>query len=112
MSKALIPALTFASGLSAVVALGVYVYVVARRPQWIRLLNGSGLLFTGIALILIAALLPGAAGLGSLFTIAVTVALLIASVLVQSWAALRNRKAWDGVDRRRPGDADAEGADR
>ncbi|OYX36473.1 MAG: hypothetical protein B7Y99_01710 [Caulobacterales bacterium 32-69-10] len=109
MSRTLIPVLTWASGFSALGALGVYFYVVARRPQWIRLLNGSGLFFTGVALSLIAALLPRAAELGALNTIAVTVALLIASVAAQSWAALRNRKAWDGVERRRPGE-DAGGA--
>ncbi len=112
MSWGLIPILSLASGLSAVLAVVVYFYVIARRPQWIRLLNGSGLFFTGVALGLIAALLPRAAGLHAQLTITVTVALLIAAVLVQSWAALRNRKAWDGVDRRRPGEADAEGADR
>jgi hypothetical protein len=112
MSTALIPVLTWASGLCALVAVGIYFYVLARRPAWIRMLNGSSLVFTGVALSLIAATLPRAAEQGALFTIAVTVALLIAAVVVQSWAALRNRKAWDGVDRRRPGDADAEGADR
>ena len=112
MNGGVIPVLTYASGASALLAVVVYFYVIARRPQWIRLLNGSSLLFTGVALSLIAALLPRAAGVGALTTIAVTVALLIAAVLVQSWAALRNRKAWDGVDRRRSGDADAEGADR
>jgi NADH:ubiquinone oxidoreductase subunit K len=112
MSLDLLPVLTWASGLSALLAVVVYFYVIARRPQWIRLLNGSSLFFTGVALSLIAAILPQAARQGALFTIAATVALLIAAVLVQSWAALRNRKAWDGVDRRRMGDADAEGADR
>ncbi len=100
MNDTLIPVLTWASGLSAIGALGVYFYVVAKRPQWIRLLNGSGLFFTGVALSLIAAMLPRAAEVGALNTIAVTVALLIAAVAVQSWAALRNRKAWDGVERR------------
>jgi hypothetical protein len=112
MSGTLLTALSWASALAAAVAVVVYFYVVARRPQWVRLLNGSGLFFTGVALSLIATVLPHAAGQGALLTFELAVALLIAAVLAQSWAALRNRKAWDGVDRRRPGDADAEGADR
>jgi hypothetical protein len=103
--------LRLASGAAAVWSVVVYFYVLARRPAWIRLLNGSSLFFTGVALSMIAAVLPRAAALGSLFTIAVTVALLIAAVLVQSWAALRNRKAWDGVERRRQGEANAEGTE-
>ena len=39
--------------------------------------------------------------------IAVTIALLIAAVLAQSWSALQNRRAWDGVERR-TGAADLE----
>lgn len=97
---AIVPVLTWASGLTALAAIGVYFYVLARRPQWVRLLNGSGLFFTGLALTQVAVLLPGAAARGALFTIAVTVALLIAAVLAQSWSALQNRRAWDGVERR------------
>ena len=101
--------LTWLAGLSALGALVVYFVVLLRRPQWIRLLNGSGLFFTGLALSQIALLLPRAAAQGALFNIAVTVALLIAAVAVQSYAALRNRRAWDGVERRRGAD---EGEDR
>jgi RsiW-degrading membrane proteinase PrsW (M82 family) len=95
-----VSALTWASGLAALFAIGVYFYVLAKRPQWVRLVNGSGLFFTGAALTQVAVLLPGAAAQGALFTVAVTVALLIAAVLAQSWSALQNRRAWDGVDRR------------
>jgi len=107
VSLAVVPVLTWASGLSALIAIVVYFYVLARRPQWVRLLNGSGLFFTGLALTQVAVLLPGAAVNGALNTIAVTVALLIAAVLAQSLSAIQNRAAWDGVERR-TGAADAE----
>ena len=100
MSLTVVTVLSWASHLTALVAVGVYFYVLARRPQWVRLLNGSGLFFTGVALTQVAALLPGAAAQGALNTIAVTVALLIAAVLAQSWSALQNRRAWDGEERR------------
>ena len=101
--------LTWLAGISSLAALVIYFVVLMRRPQWIRLLNGSGLFFTGVALSQIALLLPRAAAQGALFTIAITVALLVAAVAVQSYAALRNRRAWDGTERRRTGD---EGEDR
>jgi hypothetical protein len=100
VSLPILTVLNWASGLAALVAIAVYFYVLARRPQWVRLLNGSGLFFTGVALTQVAVLLPGAAERGALNTIAVTVALLIAAVLAQSYSALRNRRAWDGVERR------------
>jgi hypothetical protein len=65
-----------------------------------RLVNGSGLFFTAAALAQLAVLLPEAAPQGALFTIAFATALLIPAVLAQSWAALRNRRAWDGVEHR------------
>jgi hypothetical protein len=99
--------LQWASGLTALAAVGVYFYVLARRPKWVRLVNGSGLFFTGLALSQVAHLLPGAAARGVLFTNAVAAALLIAAVLAQSWSALQNRRAWDGIDRRSSAD-DAE----
>ncbi len=63
--------LRWASGLSALLALVVYFYVLAKRPQWVRLINGSGLFFTGLALALVAHLLPGAAARGDIFNNAV-----------------------------------------
>ena len=100
MSGSLEQILGWAAGLSGAFAVIVYFYVLARRPQWVRLMNGSGLFFSGLALAQLTLLLPTAAAAGALFTIAVTVALLIAAVLAQSFAALQNRRAWDGVDRR------------
>ena len=100
MNPPVVTILMWASGLTALAAIGVYFFVLARRPQWIRLLNGSGLFFTGLALAQVAVLLPRAAAQGALSTIAVTVALLIAAVVAQSWSALRNRRSWDGIDRR------------
>ena len=104
---AFVPVLMWASGLSAAFAIVVYFLVLMRRPQWVRLVNGSGLFFTGAALTQVAVLLPGAPERGALFTVAVTMALLIAAVLAQSWGALQNRKAWDGTERRGGGDAEA-----
>ena len=43
MNPPVVNILMWASGLTALAAIGVYFFVLARRPQWIRLLNGSGL---------------------------------------------------------------------
>jgi hypothetical protein len=96
--------LTWASAAASVLAIVVYFYVIARRPQWVRLLNGSSLFFTGVALSLNAVILPRAAAGGVLGLTAAATGLLIVSVLVQAFAVLRNRRAWDGVERRRSGD--------
>jgi hypothetical protein len=85
-----------ATGLVGVVA---YFALLLRRPHWVRILNGSGLLLTGMALFqapVLARLAVGAYAFG----LQATLLLLIAAVLVQSLAALRNRRAWDGTERR------------
>jgi hypothetical protein len=94
-------ALGWISYLGAAVAVVVYFAVLLRRPQWVRLMNGSGLFFTGVALTQAPALLnrPDVFG-GAAFPLAVLVVLLLLAVVAQAAAALRNRQAWDGVDRR------------
>ena len=49
-------ALHLAAMAGAVAAFVVYVVALLRRPTWVRLLNGSGLLFTGLALAQLAVL--------------------------------------------------------
>jgi hypothetical protein len=92
------------------VAVVVYFIVLAMRPRLVRLLNGSGLFFTGLSLIQasfwVRGAAPGAAWMNAEFAIA---ALCIA-VVAQSLSVLRNRRAWDGVDRRLPIAAAGEGA--
>ena len=86
----------------ALSAAGIVVYfvVLLRRPSVVRLLNGSGLFFSAVALAQVA-LVIHRAPLGPVYTnLAWAVILLSAAVLVQAAAALRNRKAWDGVERR------------
>ncbi len=93
----------------AVAAFVVYVVALLRRPTWVRLLNGSGLLFSGLALAQLAVLVAEAppalvlpAELGTV--------MLVLAVAVQGWSALRNRRAWDGIDRRGSADTAMEAA--
>lgn len=84
----------------AVAALLLYFMVWARRPSTIRLLNNSGLLFTGLGL----GLLPRAFGEADDGRYAaLAVGFLWLALLSQSVAAFRERRAWDGVDRREAG---------
>ena len=83
-------------GLAGVIA---YFVVLLRRPHWVRILNGSGLLLTGMALFQAPVLARLAIGANA-FGLQAMLLLLIAAVLMQAAAALRNRRAWDGVDRR------------
>ena len=80
-------------------ALAVYILVIARHPHWVRMLNGSGLLLTGFALLAAPGVVARAPGPVS-FDAQAMVVLLILSVAAQSAAALRNRRAWDGTERR------------
>jgi hypothetical protein len=77
----------------------VYVLVLLRRPHLVRILNGSGLLFSSLALSQAPIVLSHADG-SDLFELEAMMILLIAAVVAQITAALRNRKAWDGVERR------------
>jgi hypothetical protein len=79
----------------------VYIVMALRRPDASRLLNGSGLLLASLALLQARALAEAAVGAPA-FAIQACIVLLILSVAAQAAAVLRNRRAWDGVERRRP----------
>jgi hypothetical protein len=76
-----------------------YFFVWVRRPSVIRLLNNAGLLLTGFALGLLPLALIGREPGGDRYVL-LTVGFLWASLFAQSVAAFRERRAWDGVDRR------------
>jgi hypothetical protein len=84
-------------GLAAIV---VYFIVLAMRPRVVRLLNGSGLFFTGLGLIQASIWVRDGAPKTAWLNAELAVAALCIAVVAQSLSALRNRKAWDGVDRR------------
>ena len=91
--------------------LGVYVLVVLRQPEVVRMLNGSGLMLTSLALTQARPMIGAAEG-SAAFPVQAAVVLLILAVLAQATAALRNRRAWDGLERRGPGVGVWDGADR
>lgn len=84
----------------AAAAVIVYFIVLFQRPGWPRLLNGSGLFFAGMALSQAPFILRNTPDVR--WNIVWAVVFLILSVIAQSVAALRNRKSWDGRDRRIP----------
>jgi hypothetical protein len=84
-------------GFAAVCA---YFVALAVRPKWIRVLNGSALFFTGLGLMQSAMLIRNTTLGPSWFNANAAVVTLLIAVGVQSYAVLRNRRAWDGVDRR------------
>ena len=100
MSDGLASALGWLAVAFAVFAMVVYFVVLVQRPGWPRLLNGSGLFFSGLALSQAPFLLREDGGLS--LNAAFVVIFLILAVLGQAIAALRNRKSWDGQDRRLP----------
>ena len=81
-------------------AICAYFVALALRPKWIRVLNGSALFFTGLGLMQSAILIRDTRVGPSWFNANVAVVALLIAVVVQSYAVLRNRRAWDGVDRR------------
>ena len=85
----------------AVALLGVvsYFLVLLKRPHLIRILNGSGLLLSALALSQAPVVLRQAES-ATVFSLQAMTVLLILAVLAQSIAALRNRRAWDGAERR------------
>jgi hypothetical protein len=85
--------------LGGALALLFYFFVWLRRPSVVRLLNNSGLLFTGFGLGLLPMALIGRRG-GEDHYVLLTIGFLWLALLAQSVAAFRERKAWDGVDRR------------
>ncbi|MBE7218941.1 MAG: hypothetical protein INR64_10765 [Caulobacteraceae bacterium] len=85
--------------IGAAAAVVAYFAALLRRPTWVRIVNGSGLLFTGLALAQAAVLAGEVRGALSGVTELMITALLLA-VAAQGWSGLRNRRAWDGVERR------------
>ncbi len=84
-------------GLTAIGAVAAYIYVVVRHRRWI---NSVGLLLTGLGVMQLSLLLSSGASLGTLINATFTVALFVAALAAQTYAAIRGRAAWDGVDRR------------
>ena len=83
-------------------AIVVYVAVLAMRPRVVRMLNGSGLFFTGLGLIQASIWVRDGSALVAWFNADIAIGALCLAVAAQSVSALRNRRAWDGVDRREP----------
>ena len=81
-------------------AIVVYCIVLALRPRIVRMLNGSGLFFTGLGLIQVAVWARYTPPSRAWFNADVAIVALSLAVIAQSAAVLRNRRAWDGVDRR------------
>jgi hypothetical protein len=82
---------------AAVGAIGVYVWLVVRRAQMIRLLTSLGLFLTGLALFQGPNILARTDGD---VNVRLAIAALVIAVAVQIVAALRTRPNWSGVDRR------------
>jgi hypothetical protein len=100
VSQGLFAIVAFCFGAGAIV---VYVVALAMRPRAVRVLNGAGLFFTGLGLIQAAVWFRDTPPSVAWFNRDIAIAALCLAVAVQSYSVLRNRKAWDGVDRR--GDA-------
>jgi hypothetical protein len=81
--------------------LAAYILIALRQPELVRMLNGAGLLLTSLALTQARTLIAATRGADAFVGEAV-IALLILAVIAQAAAGLRNRRAWDGQDRRRP----------
>ncbi len=85
---------------AALAAVGVYVWLVVRRAQLIRLFTGLGLFLTGLALFQGPNILARTEGD---VNVKLALAALVLAVGVQIAAALRTRSVWSGVDRRAGG---------
>lgn len=82
---------------AAMAAIGVYVWLVVKRAQLIRLFTGMGVFLTGLALFQgpnVLALTDGD------LNVRLALGALILAVGVQIAAALRTRPAWTGGERR------------
>ena len=93
-------ALGWAALVFGVAGILIYFSVLAMRPRLVRVLNGSGLFFTGLGLIQASIWVRDTAAATAWFNAEVAIVVLCLAVVAQSASALRNRKAWDGVDRR------------
>ena len=83
----------------------LYFAALAARPRLVRIVNGSGLFLTGLGLVQ-AAFLVRAATPPLWFNANIAILALTLAAAMQSYAVLRNRRAWDGVDRRQSDDVD------
>ena len=83
----------------AIVAVAVYLFAWIRRPAAVRLLNNAGLFFTGVGLLFVPLFMPRAYGEADRYA-AFSVLFLLLGLAAQILAALRERRAWDGLDRR------------
>jgi hypothetical protein len=92
MSRETLVWMGLAFGTAAIV---IYCMVLALRPGISRMLNGSGLFFTGLGLIQVALWVRYAGPAPTWFNADVALVALSVAVVVQSLAALRDR-AWDG----------------
>ncbi len=81
--------------------IAVYLVIILRQPELVRVLNGSGLLLSSLALTGAQEMISVAQGPAA-FAVHASVGLLILAVIAQAAAGLRNRRAWDGAERRRP----------
>jgi intracellular septation protein A len=90
-------ALGTASLVAAVAALSVYLWIVVRRAQMIRLLTGLGLFLTGLALFQGPSILSATKGD---LNVRIAVVCLILAVVVQIGSLLRTRPSWTGTERR------------
>lgn len=100
MSPQVLQVLGWLGVAAALLAVVTYFVVIFRKPNATRLLNGSGLFLSGLAVSQAPFLLSP--GVESRMNAVFAVVLLILAVCAQSFAALRNRRAWDGVERRIP----------
>jgi hypothetical protein len=89
-------------GLAGIV---IYFIALAMRPRIVRMVHGSGLFFSGLGLVQLAILVRTTAPALAWFNANIAIVCLIIAIAVQSYAVLSNRRAWDGVDRRRGADS-------
>jgi hypothetical protein len=97
MSRELLGWAALAFGLGGV---AIYFVVLAMRPRVVRILNGSGLFFTGLGLIQASIWVRDSQPKIAWVNAELAVAMLCIAVMVQGVSVVRNRKAWDGVERR------------
>jgi hypothetical protein len=97
MSRELLGWAALAFGVAGV---AIYFVVLAMRPRVVRILNGSGLFFTGLGLIQASIWVRDSQPKVAWVNAELAVAMLCIAVMVQGVSVVRNRKAWDGVERR------------
>ena len=78
----------------------VYFVALAMRPRMVRVLNGSGLFFSGLGLIQAAVWFRDTPPSVAWFNRDIAISTFCLAVAIQCYAVLRNRAAWDGTERR------------